>query len=127
LVSDRPTYKANNSRCGKKEGTGQRLKQTKVATEGKRADQLMKQTIVATGRKERVDEWKKGWTRKPENPKERKRASAKSFFRSVTRLESSPYLPNLQGVFKKGPNFLNNAPTSTESALRLLSALNVRL
>jgi len=26
------------------------------------------------------------------------------------------------GVFKKSPNFLNNAPTGTEGALRLLSA-----
>jgi len=34
----------------------------------------------------------------------------------------SPY----RGVFKKIPNFLNSAPTSTESALRLLSAPNVR-
>jgi len=27
----------------------------------------------------------------------------------------------VQGVFKKRPNFLNNSPTSTEGALRLLS------
>jgi hypothetical protein len=29
---------------------------------------------------------------------------------------------NIRGVFKKRPNFLNSAPTSTECALRLLSA-----
>ena len=29
---------------------------------------------------------------------------------------------NVQDVFKKRPNFLNSVPTSTESALRLLSA-----
>jgi hypothetical protein len=28
----------------------------------------------------------------------------------------------IQGVFKKRPNFLNSSPTSTEGALRLLSA-----
>jgi hypothetical protein len=32
----------------------------------------------------------------------------------------------LRGVFKKRTNFLNSAPTSTESALLLLSAPNVR-
>jgi hypothetical protein len=31
-----------------------------------------------------------------------------------------------RGVFKKRPNFLNSAPTSLESALRLLSATSVR-
>jgi hypothetical protein len=34
-------------------------------------------------------------------------------------------LPSIQGVLKKRPNFLNSAPTSTESALRLLSAPSV--
>jgi hypothetical protein len=33
---------------------------------------------------------------------------------------------NRQGVFKKRPNFLNSAPTSAESALRLLRAPSVR-
>jgi hypothetical protein len=32
----------------------------------------------------------------------------------------------IQGVFKKRPNFLNSAPTSTERALRLLRAPSVR-
>jgi hypothetical protein len=32
----------------------------------------------------------------------------------------------VRGLFKKRPNFLNSAPTSTESALRLLSAPSVR-
>jgi hypothetical protein len=32
----------------------------------------------------------------------------------------------VRGVFKKRPNFLNSAPTSKESALRLLSAPSVR-
>ena len=32
----------------------------------------------------------------------------------------------IRGVFKKRPNFLNSAPTSTESALRLLGAPSVR-
>jgi hypothetical protein len=32
----------------------------------------------------------------------------------------------IQGVFKKRPNFLNSAPTSTESVLQLLSAPSVR-
>jgi hypothetical protein len=32
----------------------------------------------------------------------------------------------IRGVFKKRPNFLNSAPTSTESALWLLSASSVR-
>jgi len=67
LVSDRPTYKANNSQDGKKEGTDRLLKQT-VATVGKRADQLMKQTTLATARKGRVD--KK--TRKLQEKKESK-------------------------------------------------------
>jgi hypothetical protein len=35
-------------------------------------------------------------------------------------------LPRIRGVFKNRPNFLNSAPTSTESALRLLSAPSVR-
>jgi hypothetical protein len=34
--------------------------------------------------------------------------------------------PYLRGLFKKRPNFLNNAPTNTESALRLLSVPSVR-
>jgi len=36
------------------------------------------------------------------------------------------YLPTIRGVFKKRPNFVNSAPTTTESALRLLSAPSVR-
>jgi hypothetical protein len=32
----------------------------------------------------------------------------------------------IQGMFKKKSNFLNSAPTSTESALRLLSAPSAR-
>jgi len=39
------------------------------------------------------------------------------------------YTPNpykIRGVFKKRPNFLNSAPTSIESALRLLTAPSVR-
>jgi hypothetical protein len=32
----------------------------------------------------------------------------------------------IRSVFKKRPNFLNSAPTSTESALRLLSAPSIR-
>jgi hypothetical protein len=39
----------------------------------------MKQTTVETGRKGTVDERKKGWTRKPENPNKRKKASVRSF------------------------------------------------
>jgi hypothetical protein len=50
---------------------------------------------VATGRKWRVDERKKGWTRKPENPKKRKRASVRSFLRSVHLSRIKPHLPNL--------------------------------
>ena len=34
---------------------------------------------------------------------------------------------HIRGVFKKRPNFLNSAPTSTDSALRLLSAPSLRL
>ena len=36
------------------------------------------------------------------------------------------FLNGVRGVFKKRPNFLNSASTSTESALRLLSAPSVR-
>jgi len=36
------------------------------------------------------------------------------------------YSTDIGGVFKKRPNFLNSAPTSTEGALRLLSAPNGR-
>jgi len=32
----------------------------------------------------------------------------------------------IRGVFKKRPNFLNSAPNSKDSALRLLSAPSVR-
>jgi hypothetical protein len=39
---------------------------------------------------------------------------------------SEKYSSELQGMFKKTPNFLNSAPTSIESALRLLSAPSVR-
>ena len=35
-------------------------------------------------------------------------------------------LTTLRGVFKKRPNFSNSAPTSTESALWLLSVPSVR-
>ena len=79
MVSDRPTYKANNSRRGKNKETGRRPKQT----------------TVATGRKGRVDERKKGWTRKPENPKKRKRSSVKSYLRSMHLSGIKPHLPNL--------------------------------
>jgi len=98
LVSDRPTYNANNSRCGKKEGTGRRLEQTRVPTEEKRADQLMKQTTVATEKKGKVEEREKGWTRKPENPQKRKRASVRSFLRSVHLSGIKPHLPVIQRV-----------------------------
>jgi len=36
------------------------------------------------------------------------------------------YIIYIRGTFKKGLNFLNSAPTSTESALRLLGAPSVR-
>jgi hypothetical protein len=36
-------------------------------------------------------------------------------------------IPDIRGVFKKRPNFLNSAPTSTEGALRLLSTPSGRL
>jgi hypothetical protein len=44
-------------------------------------------------------------------------------------VERVAYTPNpykIRGVFKKRPNFLNSAPTSLESALRLLTAPTVR-
>jgi hypothetical protein len=50
---------------------------------------------VATGRKRRVDEKKKDWTRKPENPKKRKRASLRSFPSSMHLSGIKPHLPNL--------------------------------
>jgi hypothetical protein len=43
----------------------------------------MKQTTVATEGKGKVEEREKGWTRKPETPQKRKRASVRSFLRSV--------------------------------------------
>jgi len=39
--------------------------------------------------------------------------------------KTSPSITYIRGVFKKRPNFLNSAPTSTESALRLLYASSV--
>jgi len=47
---------------------------------------------MATGRKGTVDERKKGWTRKPETPKKRKKASVRPFLRSVHLREEYPIL-----------------------------------
>jgi hypothetical protein len=59
---------------------------------------------VTTGRKGRVDERKKGWTRKPENPKKRKRASVRSFLRSVNLSGTTPILPKLFTYWPRYPS-----------------------
>ena len=45
---------------------------------------------------------------------------------ALTRVRLGTSQNAIRGVFKKKPNFLISAPTSTESALRLLSAPSVR-
>jgi hypothetical protein len=49
----------------------------------------------------------------------------KKIFRLMTGAQLRTSCISLRGVFKKRPNFLNSAPTSIESALRLLSAPSV--
>jgi hypothetical protein len=65
----------------------------------------MKQTTVATGRKGRVDKKKKGWTRKPENPKKRRGANVRSFLRSVHLSGIKPHLPNLFNILAEISKF----------------------
>jgi len=69
------------------------------------ADRRLKQTTLATGRKGRVDDRKKDWTRKPENPKKRKTTSVRSFPRSVHLSGIKPHLPNLFSILAEITQF----------------------
>jgi acetyl-CoA carboxylase carboxyltransferase component len=92
-----------------------------MVTHRKDADHSLYTTVTYREEEEEDEEEEK----KKKKRKKRKKKKKKKRKKLCTHCDPASFL-YVQGVFKKRLNLLNNAPTSKESALQLLSAPSVR-